>query len=48
MCLHKTYRTGFLFGRLGHAPGVWTWGAGVQFFFSEHGHVAYQIQGDDK
>ena len=31
MCLlinerYKTYQTGFSFGRLGHAPGGWTWG----------------------
>ena len=48
---YKTYQTGFLFCRLGHAPGVglWgTWGAqGVKFFF-KHGHVAYQIEGDDE
>ena len=26
---YKTYQTGFLFCRLGHAPGVGLWGAGV-------------------
>ena len=44
---YKTYQTGFL----GHAPGVGLWGTGgaqgVKNFF-KHGHVAYQIEGDDK
>ena len=35
---YKTYQTGFLFFRLGHAPGVGLWGTwvaqGGQFFFS--------------
>ena len=34
---YKTYHTGFLFCRLGHAPGVGLWGAGgaqVVIFFS--------------
>ena len=48
---YKTYQTGFLFCRLGHAPGVGLWGTGgaqgVKFFF-KHGPVAYQIDGDDK
>ena len=48
---YKTYPTGFSFCRLGHAPGVGLWGAGgaqvVNFFF-QHGHVAYQIDGDDE
>ena len=51
---YKTYQTGFLFYRLGHAPGVKLSGAGVyrgskkinKFF--DHGHVAYQIDGDDE
>ena len=35
---YKTYQTGFSFCRLGHAPGVGLWGAGVakgvkKFFF---------------
>ena len=35
----KTYQTGFLFCRMGHAPGVRLWGTGgtqgvKQFFFS--------------
>ena len=35
--------------RLGHAPGSGSWGypAGSQFFF-KHGHMAYQIDGDDE
>ena len=51
---YKTYQTGFLFCRLGHAPGVGLWGTGggcpggQNFFFLKHGHVAYQIEGDDK
>ena len=49
---YKTYQTGFLFCRLGHAPGVglWsTWGAqGVKKENFKHGHVAYQIDGDDE
>ena len=48
---YKTYKTGFLFCRLGHAPGVGLWGTGgaqgVIFFF-KHGHVAYQIDEDDE
>ena len=48
---YKIYQTGFLFCRLGHAPGVGLWGTrgaqGVNFFF-KHGHVAYQIDGDDE
>ena len=48
---YKTYQTGFLFCSLGHASGVGLWGAwgaqGVNFFF-KHGHVAYQIDGDDE
>ena len=50
---YKTYQTGFSFCPLGHAPGVGLWGAGgaqgVQFFFFfKHGHVVYQIDGDDE
>ena len=48
---YKTYETGFLFCRLGHAPRVGLWGIGgaqeVNFFF-KHGHVAYQIDRNDK
>ena len=47
---YKTYQTGFLFCRLGHAPWVGLWGTegaqGVIFF--KHGHVAYQIDEEDK
>ena len=50
---YKTYRMGFSFSHLGHAPGVGLWGAGgcpggQKIFFSKHGHVAYQIEGDDE
>ena len=48
---YKTNLRGFSFCRLGHAQGVGLWGAGsaqvVNFFF-KHGHVAYQIDGDDE
>ena len=37
---YKLYQTGFLFCRLGHAPGG--------HFFFKHGHVVYQIDGDDE
>ena len=49
---YKTYQTGFLFCRLGHAPGVGLWCTGgtqgVKQFFFKHGHVAYQIDQDDE
>ena len=49
---YKTYQTGFSFCCLGHAPGVGTWGAGgtqgVKKIFFKHGHVAYQIDRNDK
>ena len=47
---YKTYQTGFLFCRLGHAPGVGHWGypGGQTIIFFKHGHVAYQIDGDDE
>ena len=46
---YKTYQAGFSFCRLGHAPGVGLWGAGVQqIIFFKHVHVAYQIDGDDE
>ena len=48
---YKTYQMGFSFCRLGHAQGVGLWGAGRSQgvnLFSKHGHVAYQIDGDDK
>ena len=49
---YKTYQTGFLFCPLGHAPGVGLLGTsgaqGVKQFFLKHGHVVYQIDGDDE
>ena len=50
---YKTYQTGFLFCTLGHSPGVGLWGAwgcpgGQKIFFFKHGHVLYQIDGDDE
>ena len=48
----KHIRRNFLFCRLGHAPGVGLWGAGgaqgVKKNFFKHGHVAYQIDGDEE
>ena len=48
---YKTYQTGFSFCPLCHAPRVGLWGAGgaqgVKKKF-KHGHVVYQIYGDDK
>ena len=51
--IYKTYQTRFSFCHLGHAPGVVLWGAGSaqggqKIFFFKHGHVAYQIDGDDE
>ena len=47
----KTYQTGFSFCHLVHAAGVGLWGAGgaqrVKKKF-KHGHVAYQIDRNDK
>ena len=47
----KHIRRDFLFCPLGHAPGVGLLGTGgtqgVKQFFFKHGHVAYQIDGDD-
>ena len=48
---YNIYQTGFLFCRPGHAPGVGLghWGyPGGQTIFFKHGHVAYQIDGDDE
>ena len=49
---YKTYQTGFLFCHLGNAPGVGLWGTGgaqgVKKNFFKHGHVAYQIDGDEE
>ena len=48
---YKTYQMGFALCRLDHTPGVGLWGVwgcpgGSNKF--KHGHVAYQIDGDDK
>ena len=49
---YKTYQTGFSFCPLDHFLGVGLLGAGVprggQKNIFKHGHVAYQIEGDDK
>ena len=52
---YKTHQTGFSFCPLGHAPGVELWGAGCwgcpggqKKFFFKHGHVVYQIEGDEE
>ena len=47
---YKTYQTGFQFCYLGHAPGLDLGALGMPrgSIFFEHGHVAYQIDGDDK
>ena len=49
---YETYQQGFSFCRLGHAPRMGLWGTGgaqgVKKKCFEHGHVAYQINGDDK
>ena len=49
---YKRYQTGFIFCRLGHAQGDGLWGTGGcpggQKNIFKHGHVAYQIDGDDK
>ena len=49
---YKTYQTGFSFCRLGDAPGVELLGVGgaqgVNKFFFKHGHVVYQIDGDEE
>ena len=47
---NKTYQMGFLFCCLGHAPGVGLRVLGVPrgSNFFKHGHVAYQIDGDDE
>ena len=37
---------GFPLCRLGHTPGGGTWGCLWVNFFSKHGRVAYQIEGD--
>ena len=47
---YKTYQMGFLFCPLGHAPGVGLCGSvGAQGAKKiKHGHVVYQIDGDDQ
>ena len=47
---YKTYQTRFSFCQLGHDPGVRLWGLGVPRGSKKikHGHVAYQIGGDDE
>ena len=49
---YKTCQTGFSFCGLGHAPGVGLRGAGgaqgVKKKIFKHGHMAYQIDGDDE
>ena len=49
---YKTYQKGFSFCRLGHAPGIGLrgpWGTQVVKKKNfKHGHVAYQINGDDE
>ena len=49
---YKTFQTGFSFCLLGHAPGVGLCGAGgaqgVKKISFKHGHVVYQIDGDDE
>ena len=48
---YKAYQTGFLCC-LGHAPGLGLRGTGVprgsKKMIFKHGHVAYQIDGDDE
>ena len=48
--IYKTYQMGFSFCLLGHAPGLEFWGAGGAqgVIFFKHGHVVYQIDGDDE
>ena len=50
---NKTYQTGFALCRLGYTQGVGLWGVGVPRGGGggkkiKHGHVAYQIDGDDE
>ena len=48
LCLFsKIKEMGFSLCRLGHTPGGGTWGClWVNYFFSKHGRVAYQVEGD--
>ena len=48
---YKTYLMGFSFQHMGHAQGVGVWGTGGAQrgkINLEHGHVVYQIDGDDE
>ena len=47
---YKTYQTGFLILSPGSCPRGRTGGAegAKKNFFFKHGHVAYQIKGDDE
>ena len=48
---YKTYQTGFSFCSMGYAPGVGIWRAGGAQGVKKiikHGHVVYQIDGDDE
>ena len=47
---YKPYQKGFSFCPLGHFPGVGLWGAGGAHDVKKikHGHVVYQIDGDNK
>ena len=45
----KSYRRGFFILLLGSCPRGGAWGCwGPNFFSSKHGHMTYQIEGDDK
>ena len=48
MFVLKNKRMRFSLFRLGRTPGVGLGVAWGQFFFSKHGRVAYQIEGDDE
>ena len=50
---HKTYQTGFYPSpgscpRGGTLGALWVPRGSTMIFFFKHGHVAYQIDGDDK
>ena len=44
---YKTYQTGFSIPR-GGTSGRWGCPGGQKFFFFKHGHVVYQIDGNDE
>ena len=46
MFVLKKKEMGFSLCRLGHTRGDGTWGCLWVNFFSKHGRVAYQIEGD--